>query len=59
VITPFFEKPIKDKKATMQTRLLPGVNNARQYGRWTFAEFTDVYAMQKDFCDKVKPGAAP
>jgi type III restriction enzyme len=44
----------KDKKAAMQTRWLPGVNNARQFGRWAFAEFTDVYAMQKDFGDKVQ-----
>jgi type III restriction enzyme len=44
----------KDKKAAMETRWLPGVNNAKQYGRWAFAEFTDVYAMQKDFGDKVK-----
>jgi type III restriction enzyme len=32
----------------------PGVNYAQQYGRWAFAEFTDVYAMQKDFGDKVQ-----
>jgi type III restriction enzyme len=44
----------KDKKAAMVTRWLPGVNNAKQYGRWAFAEFTDVYAMQKDFGDKVQ-----
>jgi type III restriction enzyme len=44
----------KDKKAAMETRWLPGVNNARQYGRWAFAEFTDVYAMQKEFGDKVQ-----
>lgn len=44
----------KDKKAAMETRWLPGVNHAKQYGRWAFAEFTDVYAMQKDFGDKVK-----
>ena len=44
----------KDKKAAIQTRWLPGVNNAKQHGRWAFAEFTDVYAMQKDFGDKVQ-----
>ena len=44
----------KDKKAAMETRWLPGVNNTKQHGRWAFAEFTDVYAMQKDFGDKVK-----
>lgn len=44
----------KDKKAAMETRWLPSVNNARQHGRWAFAEFTDVFAMQKDFADKVQ-----
>jgi type III restriction enzyme len=38
----------------METRWLPGVNNALQYDSWDFAEFTDVYAMQIDFGDKVK-----
>lgn len=45
---------VKDKKAAIETRWLPGVNNAKQFGRWAFAEFTDVYAMQKDFADKVQ-----
>jgi type III restriction enzyme len=44
----------KDKKAAMETRWLPGINNAKQHGRWAFAEFTDVYAMQKDFAGKVQ-----
>lgn len=44
----------KDKKAAMETRWLPGVNNAKHHGRWAFAEFTDVYAMQKDLADKVQ-----
>ena len=43
----------KDKKAAMETRWVPGVNALKAYGRWAFAEFTDVYAMQKDFADKV------
>jgi hypothetical protein len=30
------------------------VDNAKQYGHWSFAEFTDVYVMQKDFGDKVR-----
>jgi len=25
------------------------VNNHGRYGRWAFAEFTDVYQMQADF----------
>ena len=44
----------KEKKATMDTYWVPGVNNHRRYGRWAFAEFTDVYAMQSDFEAKVE-----
>jgi len=44
----------KDKALTMQTYWVPGVNNLGQYGRWAFAEFTDVYEMQTDFADKVE-----
>src|SRR6185295_18918665 len=43
----------KEKKATMETYWVPGVNNHGQYGRWAFAEFTDVYQMQADFETKV------
>ena len=44
----------KEKKATMDTYWVPGVNNHGRYGRWAFAEFTDVYAMQSDFEAKVE-----
>jgi type III restriction enzyme len=44
----------KDKKATMENYWVPGVNNLGQYGRWTFAEFTDVYEMQSDFEEKIE-----
>ena len=33
---------------------MPGVNNHRSYGRWAFAEFRDVYAMQSDFAARVE-----
>ena len=39
----------KDKKTTMDTYWVPGVNNLGAYGRWAFAELTDVYQMQQDF----------
>ncbi len=39
----------KDKKSTMETYWVPGVNNNGQFGRWAFAEFTDVFEMQDDF----------
>jgi type III restriction enzyme len=39
----------KEKKSTMETYWVPGVNNLGTYGRWVFAEFTDVYAIQSGF----------
>ena len=44
----------KEKKSTMETYWVPGVNNLKKYGRWAFAEFTDVFQMQEDFAKKVK-----
>jgi type III restriction enzyme len=33
----------------METYWVPGVNNLGQYGRWAFAEFTDVYEIEAGF----------
>ena len=44
----------KAKKETMETYWVPGVNNLGTYGRWAFAEFTEVYAIQSDFEDRVE-----
>ena len=44
----------KEKKNTMDTYWVPGVNNLGNYGRWAFAEFTEVYQMQHDFAKKVE-----
>jgi type III restriction enzyme len=44
----------KEKKSTMDTYWVPGVNNLGTYGRWAFAEFTDVFQMQEDFAIKVE-----
>ena len=46
----------KEKKSTMETYWVPGVNNHERYGRWAFAEFRDVYAMQEDFKAAVQAG---
>jgi type III restriction enzyme len=43
----------KEKKATMETYWVPGVNHLGTHGRWAFAEFTDVFQMQDDFAAKV------
>lgn len=44
----------KEKKTTMETYWVPGVNNLGRYGRWAFAEFTEIYRMEADFAAKVE-----
>jgi type III restriction enzyme len=44
----------KEKKSTMDTYWVPGVNNLGSYGRWAFAEFTEVYRIEADFAKKVE-----
>ena len=44
----------KEKKATMDTYWVPGVNHIKRFGRWAFDEFTDVYQIQSDFEAKVE-----
>ena len=44
----------KEKKSTMDTYWVPGVNNLGSFGRWAFAEFTDVNEMQTDFAAVVE-----
>ncbi len=44
----------KEKKATMETYWVPGVNQLRTQGRWDFAEFTDVYLIGEEFEKKIE-----
>ena len=44
----------KEKKSTMETYWVPGVNHLGSYGRWAFAEFTDVYEIEAEFEAKVE-----
>ena len=44
----------KEKKSTMDTYWIPGVNHLGTHGRWAFAEFGDVYEMQDDFAKEVE-----
>jgi type III restriction enzyme len=44
----------KEKKSTMENYWVPGVNNSGKYGRWAFAEFTEVYKIESDFKNKVQ-----
>lgn len=43
----------KDKKTTMDVYWVPGVNNLKKYGRWAFAEFTELHRIESDFDAKV------
>ena len=43
----------KEKKSTMETYWVPGVNHLGTYGRWSFAEFTDIWEIESDFEAKV------
>ena len=44
----------KEKKLAMETYWIPGINRDGRYGRWGFAEFTDVWDMGTDFEAKVE-----
>jgi type III restriction enzyme len=39
----------KTKKDTMDTYWIPGVNALGTFGRWAFAEFTDMFEVEKEF----------
>jgi type III restriction enzyme len=44
----------KEKKSTMDTYWVPGVNNLGTLGRWAFAELTEVYQIEADFKAKIE-----
>ncbi len=44
----------KEKKSTMDTYWVPGVNHLGAHGRWAFSEFTDIYQIGSDFEAKVQ-----
>ena len=43
----------KQKRMTMDTYWVPGVNNSGRYGRWAFAEFTNIFTMPTDLDDEI------
>jgi type III restriction enzyme len=43
----------KVKKSAMEAFWVPAVNNTGRFGRWGFAEFREVYAMETDFSSAV------
>jgi len=48
------QEDAKEKKSTMETYWVPGVNHLKTHGRWAFAEFTEVYQIGSDFKAKVE-----
>jgi type III restriction enzyme len=44
----------KEKKSTMETYWVPGVNRLGAYGRWAFAELTDMYEIESEFSSIVE-----
>lgn len=44
----------KVKKSTMETYWVPGINNSGKHGRWAFAEFKSVYAIESEFKSRVE-----
>lgn len=44
----------KEKKATMETYWVPGVNHLGTYGRWAFLELKEVFMIQEEFSAKVE-----
>ena len=42
------------KASTMRNRWVPGVNNLGSFGRWAFAEFTDVWEIEAGFAELVR-----
>ena len=50
----FRREDAKEKKLTMDSYWIAGVNNLQTYGRWAFAEFTDAFDMQEDFAKRVE-----
>ena len=58
------DEAAKAKKETMETYWVPGVNGLGAFGRWAFAEFTDIDQIENEFNAvvsdilKLKPDAA-
>jgi type III restriction enzyme len=48
------QEDAKDKKRTMETYWVPGVNHLGTYGRWGFLELTEVYKIDSEFSAKVE-----
>lgn len=48
----------RSKKEAMETRWVPGVNNLGSYGRWAFAELTEVFASRATSRSASRPSSS-
>ncbi len=58
----FRKTDAKLKAETMRKLWVPGVNNLGRFGRWAFAEFTDVFEIEAAFArliDSLQPELQP
>lgn len=53
-ITGYRGEDAVEKKSTMDTYWVPGVNHLGTHGRWAFAEFRDVYEIEADFAQRIE-----
>ncbi|MBW3565437.1 MAG: DEAD/DEAH box helicase family protein [Acidobacteria bacterium] len=44
----------KEKKSTMDTYWIPGVNHLQTFGRWAFSELTDIWEIESGFEEKIQ-----
>lgn len=44
----------KEKKATIETYWVPGVNRLGRFGRWAFKELTEIPELEPDFSEKAE-----
>ena len=44
----------KEKKATMDTYWIPGVNHLGTFGRWAFVELTDVFGIEAELGRRIE-----
>ncbi len=48
----------KEKKSTMETYWIPGVNTLGTYGRWAFAEFREVFEIRTELRSRDRHAAS-
>jgi type III restriction enzyme len=53
-INGFRQEDARDKKSTMETYWVPGVNRLQAYGRWGFVKFTQDHGIEAEFKARIE-----